>query len=116
MIPPHTSSNVGPLTAFASGNFGADVLASPRFAGAGEESVGAGKSYRAHRMNGHIEAENPKSGLALVQSEKRTRILLLQGLVGPFFAELQKALSLAGIATRVVVFNTGDTLFTKHLN
>jgi capsular polysaccharide export protein len=44
------------------------------------------------------------------------RILLLQGPVGPFFSELQTALSDAGFATRSVVFNAGDKLFAPHQN
>jgi capsular polysaccharide export protein len=42
------------------------------------------------------------------------RVLLLQGPVGPFFAELQVALSVAGVQTRRVVFNAGDKLFASR--
>lgn len=38
-------------------------------------------------------------------------VLLLQGPVGPFFAELQAALEAKGITTQRVLFNAADTLF-----
>jgi capsular polysaccharide export protein len=44
------------------------------------------------------------------------RVLLLQGPVGPFFTELQTALSDAGFATRRVVFNAGDKFFGPRQN
>ena len=44
------------------------------------------------------------------------RVLLLQGPVGPFFTELQTALSVAGVATRRVVFNAGDKFFLHGRN
>lgn len=44
------------------------------------------------------------------------RVLLLQGPVGPFFTELQAALSDAGFTTRRVVFNAGDKIFGPRQN
>lgn len=46
----------------------------------------------------------------------RQKILLLQGPVGPFFAELQIALDAAGFAVKRVLFNSGDKLFDHGRN
>lgn len=57
-----------------------------------------------------------QSSLAFVQSKPKKSIILLQGPVGPFFSELQEALSVAGFVTRRVVFNAGDKLFAPQRN
>jgi capsular polysaccharide export protein len=49
-------------------------------------------------------------------SKKISRILLLQGPVGPFFSDLQSTLSRAGVDTRRVIFNSGDQLFSSENN
>jgi capsular polysaccharide export protein len=67
-------------------------------------------------MNRLVEPVTPQSSLAFVQSKPKHRILLLQGPVGPFFAELQEAFSVAGFATRRVVFNAGDKFFVPQRN
>ena len=54
--------------------------------------------------------------LASAELKATKYVLLLQGPVGPFFAELQTALSDAGFATRRVVFNAGDKLFAPRQN
>jgi len=46
------------------------------------------------------------------KSTRQKRFLLLQGPVGPFFAELRKALSVAGHKVKHVQFNSGDILFS----
>ena len=53
---------------------------------------------------------------ANAEQKAAKRVLLLQGPVGPFFAELQNALSDAGFATRHVVFNAADKLFAPRQN
>lgn len=47
---------------------------------------------------------------------KTRKVLLLQGPVGPFFTELQDALSSTGIAVRRVAFNAGDRFFVSNRN
>lgn len=53
---------------------------------------------------------------AVTKFAGKRRILLLQGPVGPFFAELHKALNLAGLSVRRVLFNSGDRLFSTGQN
>lgn len=49
-------------------------------------------------------------------TKPQTKILLLQGPVGPFFAELHIALDAAGFAVKRVLFNSGDKLFDHGRN
>lgn len=56
-------------------------------------------------------SESEVSRLSSTQQTAAKRVLLLQGPVGPFLAELQTALSAAGFATRRVTFNAGDNFF-----
>ncbi len=44
------------------------------------------------------------------------KIVLLQGPVGPFFAEMYKAFSQQGFSVKRFTFNAGDRLFAKHDN
>jgi len=78
--------------------------------------MNAVRSFSGGRMNRLVEPVKPQSSLAFVQSMPKKSILLLQGPVGPFFAELQEALSVAGLATRRVVFNAGDKFFAPQRN
>jgi capsular polysaccharide export protein len=82
----------------------------------GGKIMDAVRSISGGRISGHVEPVKPQSSLALVQSKPKNSILLLQGPVGPFFAELQEALSVASFTTRRVVFNAGDKLFTPERN
>lgn len=56
-------------------------------------------------------SESEVSRLSSAQQTTAKRVLLLQGPVGPFFAELQTALSAVGFATHRVTFNAGDNFF-----
>jgi len=51
---------------------------------------------------------------ASTEQEAVKRVLLLQGPVGPFFAEMQTALSDAGFQTLRVSFNAGDKVFAPR--
>jgi len=52
-----------------------------------------------------------KYGIEFGADKNPVKVLLLQGPVGPFFAELNTALSAAGYAVRQIAFNAGDRLF-----
>ena len=78
--------------------------------------MNAVRSFSGGRFSRLVEPVKPHSSLAFVQSKPKNSILLLQGPVGPFFAELQEALSVADFATRRVVFNAGDKLFAPQRN
>ncbi|PTE14423.1 hypothetical protein C5F46_14875 [Phaeovulum veldkampii DSM 11550] len=82
----------------------------------GGEIMNAVRSFSGGRISGLVEPVKPQSSLAFVQSKPKNSILLLQGPVGPFFAELQEALSVADFATRRVVFNAGDKFFAPQRN
>ncbi|MCA0930409.1 capsular polysaccharide export protein, LipB/KpsS family [Ruegeria profundi] len=56
--------------------------------------------------------ENAK--LTFLEHMSVKRVLLLQGPVGPFFTELQAALSSAGLEVRRVIFNAGDKAFAPR--
>ena len=89
--------------------------------------------YTYHSLSGdeHMNANgiSPKS-MAITSADRyacsclptskgvkpRQKILLLQGPVGPFFAELQIALYAAGFGVKRVLFNSGDRLFDHGRN
>ncbi len=62
----------------------------------------------AGNLNVARERETPE----ILEQKTPSRILLLQGLVGPFFAELHTALSGAGLKARRVIFKVGDKIFS----
>lgn len=74
------------------------------------------RSFSGWRISRLVEPLKPQSSLAFVQSKPKNSILLLQGPVGPFFAELQEALSVSDFATRRIVFNAGDKFFAPQRN
>ncbi len=74
------------------------------------------KSFGFGRMSDSVKLVRSKSNLTFAQLKPASPILLLQGPVGPFFAELQEAFSGAGFRTRRVVFNAGDKFFAPHRN
>ncbi len=78
--------------------------------------MNAVSSFSRGRISGLVEPVKPQSSLAFVHSKPKKSILLLQGPVGLFFAELQEALSVAGFVTRRIVFNAGDKFFAPQRN
>lgn len=82
----------------------------------GARVLNAVKSFGDRRMSWLVESVNAGSNLAIVKAKVVHRVLLLQGPAGPFFNELQEALSRSGYATRRVAFNAGDKLFAPVQN
>lgn len=65
-----------------------------------------------HKLSLNVRHISLEDGVELGLNKKHGgRVLLLQGPVGPFFAELNKAMSAAGYVVRQVVFNAGDQMF-----
>lgn len=64
-------------------------------------------------MDGRVltPSQKPDRDAAASKRDAGPRVLLLQGPVGPFFRELQEALSAAGARPFRVLFNAGDVLF-----
>jgi capsular polysaccharide export protein len=76
--------------------------------------------HSAEKMNASINfgrsanrSEVAENTCGLRTAVRKSKALLLQGPVGPFFTELQSAMTLSGWSTRRVIFNTGDQIFSS---
>jgi capsular polysaccharide export protein len=82
------------------------------FAAVGSIGRGTGQSERTVGFAGNLHKPNEGEIPAVPEQKTPSRILLLQGPVGPFFSELHAALSDAGLKTRRVILNAGDKIFS----
>jgi len=69
---------------------------------------------RLNQQKGFIAPTNSATKTLRLKS-RQTKVLLLQGPIGPFFSELQKTLDNQGFDVKRVLFNAADRLFTHGL-
>jgi capsular polysaccharide export protein len=100
------------------------AFCSPNHIGDGiQNSISCGSpssKHSAEKMNASINfgrsanrSEVDESTCGLRTAVRKSKALLLQGPVGPFFTDLQSALTLSGWSTRRVIFNAGDQIFSS---